>query len=77
MLLQLSDSFTWDANGLNFIVPEFHIAELDGLKESENQIFLEDFLWVTPIHLNLLECDLQISLHTGQECGQRLDFLVL
>lgn len=44
MLLQLSDSFTWDANDLNCIVSEFHIAELDSLKESENQIFLEDFL---------------------------------
>ena len=43
MLLQLSDSFTWDANDLNCIVSEFHIAELDSLKESENQIFLEDF----------------------------------
>lgn len=36
MLLQLSDSFTWDGNDLNCIVPEFHIAELDSLKDSEN-----------------------------------------
>lgn len=44
MLLQLSDSSTWDANDLNCIVPEFHTADLDSLKDSENQIFLEDFL---------------------------------